>query len=111
MKPTRGATAVAWLYIVAGTVGVSYHSSELLKQPTVEAEDIWILAVRVIAIVAGAFILRGAGWARWLAIAWMAYHVALSAGHSVSATAIHFLLLVVITYALWPRPPHARTRT
>ena len=103
MKPTRGATAVAWLYILAGTVGLSYHTSELLKQSTVEAEDIWILAVRVLAIVIGAFILRGAGWAQWLAIAWMAYHVALSAAHSMSGTIVHLVMLVGVSLALWPR--------
>jgi hypothetical protein len=60
----------------------------------------WILGVRVLAVLSGAFLLRGANWARWLALAWMAYHVVLSAWHSFAQTATHAILLVAIAYAL-----------
>jgi hypothetical protein len=56
--------------------------------------------VRLLAIVAGAGLLRGASWARWLAIVWMAYHVVLSAWHSMSELVTHIAVLTVVVYAL-----------
>ena len=36
-----------------------------------------------LAIVCGVFLLRGHNWARWLALAWIAFHVVLSAFHAI----------------------------
>ena|ERR1700761_8168824 len=38
----------------------------------------WIEATEVIAMIAGIWMFLGKGWARWLALAWMAFHVAIS---------------------------------
>jgi NAD(P)-dependent dehydrogenase (short-subunit alcohol dehydrogenase family) len=38
--------------------------------------------LRMLAIVSGAYMLRGANWARWLAISWIAFHVGVSYFHS-----------------------------
>jgi len=67
---------------------------------------IWIALVRLIAVVCGAFMLRGADWARWLALAWMAFHVVVGFLHSMREGAIHGLILVVIAYLLFR--PEAR---
>ena len=91
-------TAIGWLFIVAGTVGVTYHAKEFRIPPS--AEVLWVLLVRLLAIVCGLFVLRGANWARWLALAWVAYHVGLSALHSVSETAVHAALLAVVAFVL-----------
>jgi hypothetical protein len=45
--------------------------------------------------------LRGHNWARWLILVWIAYHVVLSALHSVSEVVVHGLLFVVIAYVLF----------
>ena len=45
--------------------------------------------------------LRGCNWARWLLAAWMAYHVVLSAFHSVTELALHTLLFGAIGYFLF----------
>src|SRR5579884_3673233 len=96
-------TIIACIYILAAVAGLMYHFSEFtarLRDP-----GPWgIELVRLLAIVAGVFMLRGANWARWLALAWMAYHVVLSSFHSVPAAAIHALLLAVFTYFLCRRP-------
>jgi hypothetical protein len=47
--------------------------------------------------------LRGANWARWVAILWLAYHVVLSAFHSWSEAGVHAVLLAVISYVLLRR--------
>jgi len=67
------------------------------------AFDRWMIAIlflTVSAIVAGVFLLRGARWARWLALAWIAFHVVVSALNSVWDTLPHASLLLVIGYVL-----------
>ena len=44
-------------------------------------EFVGITVIGVAAVVAGVFMLRGRNWARWLALAWMASHVAISVFH------------------------------
>jgi len=97
-------TIVAWLFIVAGTVGFVYHAIEFMASAPWPADAIWVLAVRLLAIVGGVFTLRGANWARWLLVAWLAWHVAIGARHSTHDALAHGALLVVIAYLLL-RPP------
>ena len=93
-------TAIAWLFIAAGSIGLVYHASELDTQGTLDYDVALVLVVRMLAIIAGVFMLRGADWARWLALLWMAYHVVLSALHSFSEVVVHVILLAVIAFAL-----------
>ncbi len=97
-------TIVSWVYILAGIVGIAAHITEFDLRHPFSNDAPLALVVRLLAIVAGVFMLRGANWARWLAIVWMAYHVVLSSFHSVPAAAIHALLLAVFTYFLCRRP-------
>jgi hypothetical protein len=64
-------------------------------------------AIELVAIVCGAFMLRGLNWARWGAIAWIAFHIVLSAFHAVQEFAMHLLIGAVIAWALL-RPEAAR---
>lgn len=100
MTRPRSITVVGSLFVATGVVGIAYHATELNTQRLFEGDTVWVLFVRLLAIVAGAFILRGANWARWLALAWIAYHVVLSALHSVSETVAHVVLLVATGYVL-----------
>ena len=93
-------TAFGWLFIAAGVVGLVYHATELRIPGPVDPEQVWVLLLRLLAIVGGAFLLRGAGWARWLVLAWIAYHVVLSAFHSSSDTLVHAALLALVAYGL-----------
>jgi uncharacterized membrane protein HdeD (DUF308 family) len=99
MKRPFQVTLLGWLFIVVGVVSTTYH---LLKSPL----DRWtlpILLVGTTAIVAGAFLLRGAGWARWLVLAWLAFHFIVSALNSLSDAMAHLVLLSVVAYfLLWP---------
>lgn len=92
-------TLTALLFLGAGAVGLMYHGSQLGKP--IRPDEIWVLSLRLLAIVIGVLLLRGAGWARWLAVAWMVYHVVLSAWHSASEVATHAVLLAAIAYALF----------
>jgi hypothetical protein len=96
-------TIAGWLFVLSGLVGVAYHATKL-RTSALDPDAVWIIVVRLLAVLSGVYILRGASWAAWLAIAWLAYHVILSALHSISETVMHIVLLAAVAYALL-RPP------
>jgi hypothetical protein len=58
----------------------------------------------ILAILSGVFMLRGANWARWLCVAWMAFHVVISFFHAPFEVVIHSAMLVVLVLVLfWGR--------
>jgi uncharacterized membrane protein HdeD (DUF308 family) len=100
MKRPIPVTILGALFIAAGMVGIAYHVSE---RP-VDSSIIPITFVRILAIVGGVFLLLGHNWARWLVVAWLAFHVVVSAVHSWSQMAAHAVLLLVVTYFLFTPP-------
>lgn len=86
---------IACLYMVAGIGGSIVHFEDL-RAP----DGIWVAIIEILAIVCGVFLLRARNWARWLAIAWMAFHVVISLG-VLRQLAVHGLLLVFITWCLF----------
>jgi hypothetical protein len=100
MKRPFQVTFIGCLFILAGLVGLVYHLSEGMVDPWV----VLISIVRIIAVVGGILLLLGYGWARWLMLAWLAFHVVISAFHSVSNSMAHVVLLVVIGYFLLGSP-------
>ena len=100
MKRPLAVTLIACLFIVAGLVGLVYH---LWDRPL----DHWIVLislVRILAVVGGVFLLTGKNWARWLLLAWLAFHVVVSAFHSLSEFIPHVVLLVTLGYFLLGPP-------
>ena len=102
MKRPLAVTLVAWLYIVTGALGFAFHAGDIDLRHPLENDAIWIEAVRVVALVCGVFILRGAIWARWLAVAWMAFHVVVGAMHSWFELIMHAALCAAIAFILLP---------
>ena len=90
---------VSCFFIVAGIAGIVYHLPEWRHAPG--PVEVWAVVVRLLAIVCGVFLFLGKNWARWLAVVWLAYHVVLSAFHSVGQTVFHLVLLVVIAWVLF----------
>lgn len=99
-------TIIAALYLLVGTAGFVGHLIPILKSRALHSDDAMVEITELTAIVCGLFLLRGHNWARWLAVAWMAFHVALSYG-SLQKIVVHSLFLVVIAYFLFR--PDART--
>ncbi|HZE68303.1 MAG TPA: hypothetical protein VE135_02105 [Pyrinomonadaceae bacterium] len=97
-------TIISFIFIIAGAVGLVYHGNEFFTHRPFEYDLVWVSLLRLLAIVAGAFMLRGSNWARWLLLFWIAYHVILSAFHTPSELVIHSLLLVVVAYFLFRAP-------
>jgi uncharacterized membrane protein len=94
-------SVLSWVFIATGVVGLAYHFTGFNAQLPFQYEILWIALVRLLAIVCGVYMLRGRNWARWLTVVWIAYHVVLSAFHTLSELAIHTLLLVVSAYILF----------
>src|SRR6185312_4871808 len=87
---------VACLFLAVGIIGAVYHIHDL-RQP----DGISIEITEILAIVAGAFMLRGSNWARWLALAWMAFHVGLSAFGDRRELVAHALIFAGIAWLLF----------
>ncbi|MCU1261762.1 MAG: Quinone oxidoreductase, partial [Bryobacterales bacterium] len=85
----------------------AYHFTGIQAGGAFQYDVVWAEVVELLAIIAGAFMLRGHNWARWLALAWMAFHVVLSAFHAFREFAIHCLFCAVIAWLLF-RPKVAR---
>lgn len=72
---------------------------ELGTERRIELGLIWL--ARILAIVGGAFMLRGFNWARWLLVAWMGFHVVLSFFHPPLELLVHGLLFSLILFFLF----------
>jgi hypothetical protein len=102
-------TVISWIFIVVGSIGLL---SSLLSVVNTEAshritdlEAHWMIPVaRALALVAGALMLSGFNWGRWLIVVWLAFHVIISLLHSPFELIVHVLLLAVTLYFLF-RPP------
>lgn len=94
-------TVIACLLIAAGVVGFAVHIKELASHKLFHFEDLWIPIVALLPAACGVFILLGHNWARWLALGWMAFHVAISFFDSFQKVAVHVLLFVLIAYSLF----------
>lgn len=81
-----------WL-LISGNHGVS-REKELIDAVVVFLSGIMALA-------SGLFMWRGANWARWLCIIWLALHVVISLMHSTSQLIAHTVFLIVIGFFLF----------
>lgn len=103
MKTKRplSVTILACLYLAVGLIGFVGRFSDLLAW---RQDAVWIESTEFAGIVCGVFLLLGQDWARWLALAWIAFHVALSIFHPLFELVLHAVFLVVIAWVLL-RPP------
>jgi uncharacterized membrane protein HdeD (DUF308 family) len=100
MKRPFQVTMLGWLFIAVGILSTADH----LWKGSLDRWIVPILLVGIIAVVAGAFLLRGARWARWLLLAWLAFHVVVSALSSLWDAMPHVVLLLVVGYFLLGPP-------
>lgn len=93
-------TIIGAVFVATGTIGLIYHLSEFQTLHPFPYGLLGISSVRLLAIVAGAYMLLGRDWARWLALAWMGFHVVVGALHDLFQFAMHALFFVVLAYFL-----------
>ena len=92
-------TIISWLFIAVGSVGLLF--SEFKSLSPFDYGLVAISLIRLVAILAGVFMLRAFNRARWLLVAWMAYHIILSAFHSLPEFLMHVLIFGTVTYFLF----------
>jgi hypothetical protein len=107
-------TLIGWFFIALGSLVILANVAELVRiqgtedRGEIDAHEmhdlVWVLGTQLWAIMAGVFLLRGANWARWLTVAWLAFHVFLGAHHDFHSTAVHGALLAVGVYLLFRAP-------
>lgn len=90
-------TLLACLYLAVGILGFAAHFHNLLAH---QPDAIWIELTEFLAVIIGIFLLLGHNWARWLAIAWMAFHVAISIREP-WRLAVHSAFLVLFVWILF----------
>jgi hypothetical protein len=103
-KRPLSVTIVACLYLAVGAIGFVAHFRELLER---HPDALAIEVTEAIAILCAVFLLRGHNWARWLALAWIAFHVVLSAFQAIPELVIHAVFCAVFAWVLF-RPEATR---
>ena len=102
VKRPLAVIVVALIFIAAGVFGLIHHFPELFAETDfINYEALWVLFLRALSLIIGIYLLRGANWSRWLALAWIAYHVVLSAFHSALGGITHFIILMIIAFLLF----------
>jgi len=106
-------TLLSWLFIAIGVVSLGMDVHYVVAHGG-GFDEALIFPVHGLAVVAGVFMLRGADWARWLTVLWVAFHVVITALNAWRDLAFHAILFVGITYLLfradaraWFRPEKA----
>jgi hypothetical protein len=101
----RSITIISWFFLIFGSIALI---SGLLPPDSLTLTQLkghWMVHLsRLLSIGAGLFMLRGHNWARWLLVAWIAFHLILSALHSALQLLIHVAIFTVILYFLFRRP-------
>lgn len=100
-RPPLPVLIVAVLFILVGCIGFIYLLKDISDPDETLPVYYLILFLRLLAIVCGLLLLYRINWARWLTIAWLAYHVAISALNSTSEMVAHIVLLVIVTVLLF----------
>jgi hypothetical protein len=75
LKRPTAVLLVSCLYIAVGIIGFLVNFPKLIA---LQPESLWIELTELLALLAGVFMFRGRNWARWLALVWMGFHVAIS---------------------------------
>jgi len=100
MKRPFAITVLSWLFIAIGVVALAMDVHFVAGHGWSRDEAL-IFPVHALAVIAGVFMLRGADWARWLAVLWMVFHLAITVLNAWRGFAFHAILLAGITFLLF----------
>ena len=88
---------VSCLYMTVGSIGFLVDLPKLIA---LQQDWLWIGLTELLAVFAGVFMFRGRNWARWLALVWMAFHVAISFP-VIRQVVIHSIIFALIAWVLF----------
>lgn len=97
-RPPVAVLIVAGAYLAVGILGFVAHFHDMLATPS---EGVWMEVTELLAAIAGVFLLRGRNWARWLAVAWIIFHVGLSAFDNTREVIVHGVMAALIIWLLF----------
>jgi hypothetical protein len=92
---------IGCLYVATGVLALAFHLTDFKPQRPFHYDIVWMALVNLTAVVCGVYLLRGRNWARWVALAWIAFHVALSIFHPPLELVVHSLLCIAVLYFLF----------
>ncbi|MGH9582745.1 MAG: hypothetical protein ACRD4O_07415, partial [Bryobacteraceae bacterium] len=91
-RPPFSVIVIGCLYVVTGVIELAFQLAKFRPRHPFPYDVVWVSLIGLIAIVCGVYMLRGRNWARWLATAWIAFHVAVSVFDAWFALAVHSVL-------------------
>jgi len=109
-KRPRSIIVISLLFIVLGSLTLINAAWDLVntEQRLTNLQHHWMIYLSAVAaIVGGAFLLEGQKWARWLLVAWMAFHIVVGALHGIVPLLTHVVIFSVILFFLFRRPASA----
>jgi hypothetical protein len=103
-------TLIAWLFILVGIgtlvfalfvalLADSSHIHDPLGR--FSGDDLLVIGIAVAAGAGGLLLLKRNGWGRWLILAWLIFHTAISSTHNAMKFAVHLGLTIVIGAVLF----------
>jgi hypothetical protein len=98
MKRPIAVWMIATLYLLVGVIGFVHHFPELTAG---HGDAMGIEVTELLAVIAGAGLLLRQNWARWLALAWIVFHVGLSFFHPLPELLIHTAICILIAWLLF----------
>jgi uncharacterized membrane protein HdeD (DUF308 family) len=106
-KRPRSIIVISLLFILLGTITLIHAAMELINttERLTDLQKHWMIYLSAVAaIVGGAFLFKGHKWARWLLVAWMAFHIVVGALHGLVPLLTHVVIFSVILFFLFRRP-------
>ena len=100
-RPPASVFIIGALFVALGCLDLYRGGAPLLGSAGRLAGDDWlVLLIGVAALVGAVFLIRGHNWARWLLVAWMALHVAISVGDLLRLAA-HGVIFGLLAFVLF----------
>jgi uncharacterized membrane protein HdeD (DUF308 family) len=106
-KRPRSIIFISLLFILLGTITLIHAVVELINttERLTDLKSHWMIYLSAAAaIVGGVFLFKGHNWARWLLVAWMAFHIVVGALHGLVPLLTHVVIFSVILFFLFRRP-------
>ena len=76
--------------------------------PFADIKSHWYVHLsRILQIVAGVFMLYGRNWARWLLVAWIAFHLVVGALNGLLTFVMHVVIFSIILFFVFRRDANA----
>jgi hypothetical protein len=100
-RPPPSVLVIGALFVALGCLDLARGGAPLVGSTGRLAADDWlVLLIGVAALVGAVFLIRGHNWARWLLVAWMALHVAISVG-DLRRLAAHAVIFGFLAFVLF----------